>query len=158
MRHEDGEAAIGGGEAGDALRRAARVVGIDLGGLAAVIDIAQFAMFALGEWAFYRYLADDGSWAAETVINFSYQAVAFVVPSILVVLILTRLLHTKSMLYPSVVYAANLAFGLWWIPLALVLGTGPETKNILPVLPISILSTALVYFSVAYWVVRRKAL
>src|SRR2546427_689500 len=41
VRHEDGEAAVGGGEAGNALRAAARVVGIDLGRLAAVVDVAH---------------------------------------------------------------------------------------------------------------------
>src|SRR5438067_4343961 len=41
MRHDDGEAAVGGGEAGDALRRAARIVGIDLGRLAAIVDVAH---------------------------------------------------------------------------------------------------------------------
>src|SRR5690242_20482511 len=41
VRHEDREAPVGGGEAGDALRRAARVVWIALGRLARVVHIAH---------------------------------------------------------------------------------------------------------------------
>lgn len=41
MRHHDSNAAIFGGEAGDAQRRAVGVVGIVFGGRAAVVDEAQ---------------------------------------------------------------------------------------------------------------------
>ena len=41
VRHHDGDAAVGGRQRGDAARRAVRVVGVALGGAAAVIDEAQ---------------------------------------------------------------------------------------------------------------------
>src|SRR5690625_2753803 len=41
MRHENGDAAVAGGQARDALRRAAGVVGVAFGNLAATVDIAQ---------------------------------------------------------------------------------------------------------------------
>src|SRR5437773_11148678 len=41
VRHDDGEAAVGRGEPGDAPRRAARIVGIGLGDVAAVVDITH---------------------------------------------------------------------------------------------------------------------
>src|SRR5260221_4253319 len=41
VRHDDGEAPVGGGEPGDSPRRAARVVRIGLGYLAAVVDVAH---------------------------------------------------------------------------------------------------------------------
>jgi hypothetical protein len=120
-------------------------------------DVAQHSMFVLGEWAFYRYLADPGSWVPEAVFNFTFQAFSFIVPSVLVLLMLGRLLHLESMLFPSVAYATNLVYHLWWVPIALLLRIGPDAENVLPVLPAYILGTALAYFSVAYLVLRRNA-
>jgi hypothetical protein len=139
-------------------RAAALAVSCALGVLLSYLhDIAQLSMFALGEWAFYRYLANGGSWVTESVINFTFQALAFAVPSVLVLLMLARLLYIKSMLFPSVAYTANLVFGLWWIPIALLSRSSPEAEKVLPGVPIYILGTALVYFGVAHWVVRRNA-
>lgn len=120
-------------------------------------DVAQLAMFSVGEWAFYRFIAQDGPWTAIILVNFIYQAMAFAVPSILVLLLLTKLLRVESLRYPSVVYVAYLIFGLWWVPIALF-GGSPDAAQILPVLPITIMATAVVYFGVAVYVVRRNAL
>jgi hypothetical protein len=39
-------------------------------------DIAQLAMFSVGEWAFYRFIAQDGPWPAIILVNFVYQAMS----------------------------------------------------------------------------------
>src|SRR5207245_946423 len=44
VRHDDGEAPVGRGEAGDAAGGAARIVGISLDRLAAVVDVAHARM------------------------------------------------------------------------------------------------------------------
>src|SRR3954463_3736750 len=67
VRHDDGEAPVGSGEAGDALRGAARVVRIDLGRLALVIDVAhanEFARSATELCAALAMRGDDGNAAA----------------------------------------------------------------------------------------------
>jgi len=122
-------------------------------------DAFQILSLPLAEWAQERFLATDGSFVVENVINFMYQGITFLIHAIIIVLILTKLIQTKTLLYPSVAYAANLVFGLWWLPVVFLLGAPSlAMQTTLPLLPASILGTTLAYFGVAYWVLRRYAL
>ena len=138
----------------------ALVVACALGVLLSLFhDAFQVLFLPLAEWAQEGFLATDGSFLVENVVNFMYQGITFLIPTTMIVLILTKLIQIKTMLYPSVAYAANLVFGLWSLPVVYLLGTPSlAMQKTLPLLPASILGTTLVYFGVSYWVLRRYAL
>ena len=72
MRHHDAEATVGGGEAGDALRRTVGVERISRGRLAVVVDVTQGDHFLCGMQALgvakvgkaFAVCDDDGHAAA----------------------------------------------------------------------------------------------
>ncbi len=117
----------------------------------------QLLLLPLGEWARVAFIVDARQpFVAEILVNVLFQALASGLSSVVILLVLAKLLDVRSMKYLVVVFLVNLLMVFWWVPLGLVFGFKPEFLPALPLIPFSVLASALVYFSLAYALVRKR--
>lgn len=121
-------------------------------------DGVQLLLLPLAEWARITFIVEARQpFVAEILVNVSFQVLAFGLASVVILLVLAKLFDLRTMKYPVVLFLANLVLGLWWVPLGLVFGFKPELLPALLLISFSVLASALVYFALAYALVRKRA-
>jgi len=121
-------------------------------------DVFQLILLPLGELARVTFIAKAEQQLIPTIlVNISFQAIAFGLASALVLLLLVKLLDVKTIKYPAFLFLASQALGLWWLPFGFVYGFKPEMVSALPLLAISVVACALVYFALTYALICKRS-